>query len=157
MTSILSSMRFVNSLPPVANAFAGTVYPISVNMATVGRLAFLVVKGVGTTGTTTITVLAGSDKSPTLSVAVPFRYKRVAADNVTVQNAPTQATSAGFTTTAGSSDLYVIEIDTKDLASSGYSYAHILMVESVASPVVGCVVALATDMRFADSTTDIID
>lgn len=155
MQHFLEKFRYVNALAPVADAFSGTVYPTGINLKQIGRLAFLVVKGVGTTGTTTITVVAGDDASPNNETAVAFHYRRIAADNTTI-GAVTAATTTGFTTTAGSGDMYIIEIDAKAIASSGYTYAHLKMVESVNAAVIGCVIALATDLRYADDTSDIV-
>ena len=76
MTHILEQFRFVNALAPVADAFSGTVYPTGFNMKAAGRIAWLVVKGVGATGTSTITVLAGSDTSPISETAVEFYYQQ---------------------------------------------------------------------------------
>ena len=155
MTHFLDSFRFVKALAPVANAFAGTVYPDGVNTSGIGRLLFLVGKGVGTTGTTTIQVVAGDDNSPLNESAIPFTYRRIATDNTTI-GAVTAATSSGFLTTAGSGDTYLIEVDAQALAASGYKYAHLKMVEGTASAVIGCVYALGTDLRYADNTSDIV-
>jgi len=155
MTHILEQFRFVNALAPVADAFSGTVYPTGFNMKAAGRIAWLVVKGVGATGTSTITVLAGSDTSPISETAVEFYYRRIAANNTTV-GAVTAATTSGFVTTAGSSDMYIVEVDAKKLAASGYAYAHLKLVESVDSPVLGTVIAMATDLRYADETSDVV-
>jgi hypothetical protein len=155
MTHILENFRFVNALAPVADAFAGTVYPTGFNMKDAGRIAWLVVKGVGTTGTSTVTVLAGDTTSPQTETAVEFTYRRIAANNTTI-GAVTAATTAGFVTTAGTGDMYIVEIDSRKLAASGYAYAHLKLVESVDSPVLGTVIAIATDLRFADATSDVV-
>lgn len=155
MLHIADGFRFINALPPAANNFASTVYPAGVNIAGIGRLAFIIQKGVGTTGTTTVTVLAADDASHTNSSAIPFTYRRIASNNTTI-GAVTVATSTGFTTTAGSSDLYVIEVDAQALAATGYKYAFLKMVESAASAVLGGVIAFGTDLRYADDTSDVV-
>lgn len=155
MTHFLERFRFVNALAPIADAFSGTVYPAGVNLAQIGRLCFIIQKGVGTLGTSTITVVAGDDNSPTNESAVPFTYRRVGSDNTTI-GAVTPATTAGFTTTAGSGDLYIVEIDAQALAASGYKYALLKAVESVNDPVLGGVIAIGTELRFADDTSDIV-
>lgn len=155
MLRLIENARFVNALAPVADAFASTVYPAGINLANYEDLTFVVQKGVGATGTSTIQVVAGDDASPANESAIPFNYRRIPSDNIT-PGAVTAATSAGFVTTAGSSDAYVIEINAKALAASGYKYAHLKMVESVNDPVLGSVLAIATGPRFADSTVDIV-
>ncbi len=86
---------------------------------------------------------------------MPFTYRRIPTNNIT-PGAVTAATSAGFATTAGSGDTYIIEINAKALAASGYKYAHLKMVEVVASAVVGSVMAVITGPRYADNTADIV-
>lgn len=152
--NMIESLRFVDSLAPVADAFSGTVTK-GINVAGIGRAMFLIVKGVGTTGTSTVTVLAGDNATPSNSTAVEFVYRRIPANNVT-PGAVTQATTAGFTTTAGSGDMYLIEVDASALAASGYKYAHVKLVESVDSPVLGCIIAIGGDLRYADDTSDIV-
>ena len=84
-----------------------------------------------------------------------FHYRRIPSNNIT-PGAVTAATTAGFLTTAGSGDSYIIEIDAQALAASGYAYAHLKMVEGTASGVLGCVIAMCTDLRYADETSDIV-
>lgn len=151
----LEQCRFVNALAPIADAFAGTVYPAGVKVAEIGRACFIVQKGVGTTGTSTLTILAGDDASPLNETAVAFHYRRVQSDNTTI-GAVTAATSAGFDTTAGSGDMYILEIDTQALAASGYKYVHLKAVEVTNSPVLLSVLFIGTELRYADSTADIV-
>ena len=58
-------------------------------------------------------------------------------------------------TTAGSSDLYFVEVDNKALAASGYKRACLKMVESVNDPVVGAIVAVLGQPRFVPTGADI--
>lgn len=155
MKLLLENLRVVNALPPVANAFAGTVYPTGINISGIGKLFFIIQKGVGTTGTTTVQVVAGDDGSPLTESAVTFNYQRIASNNTTI-GAVTKATTSGFLTTAGSSDTYIIEVDAQALASSGYKYAHLKMVEGTASAVLGGVIALAADLANSPNTADIV-
>lgn len=151
----LEHCRFVNALAPIADAFAGTVYPTGVNMSQAGWIMWVIQKGVGTTGTSTVTVVAGDTGSPLTETAVPFYYRRIQSNNTTI-GAVTAATSTGFTTTAGSGDMYLVWIDAKALANSGYKYAHLKLVESADDAVVGSVLAMAGGLRFADDTSDIV-
>ena len=155
MFHFLEKCRFVNALAPIADAFAGTVYPTGINLSQVGRLAFVIQKGVGTTGTSTITVVAGDTGSPLTETAIPFHYRTVGSNNTTI-GAVTAATTSGFVTTAGSGDMYIIEIDAQALAASGYKYAHLKAVESDDDAVLAGVLAIGTDLRYADDTSDIV-
>jgi hypothetical protein len=155
MRSFLETFRFVNALAPVADAFSGTVYPAGVNMKGIARGCFIVQKGVGVLGTSTITLLASSDNNHAASQAIEFTYRQIGADNKTI-GAVTKATTAGFVTTAGSGDMYAIEFDAKALAASGYKYVQLKAVESVNDPVLLSVLFIGTDQRFADDTSDIV-
>lgn len=155
MTHILEQFRFVNALAPIADAGAGTVYPTGVNCKGIGRIAWIIQKGVGTTGTSTIQVVAGDTTSPLNETAVPFHYRKISSDNATI-GAVTAVAAAGVDTIAGSGDMYLVEVDAKALAASGYAYAHLKLTEVANSPVLFGVIALATDLRYADDTSDIV-
>lgn len=154
--TMLEHCRFVNALAPIDDAFAGTVYPAGVNLAEYGRVCFVIQKGVGTTGTSTITVVAGDTASPLTESAVPFHYRRIQSNNTTIGAVTAATAAAGFVTTAGSGDMYIIDLDAKALAASGYKYAHLKAVESVDAAVLLSVLAIAYNPRFADSTSDIV-
>lgn len=134
----------------VADAFAGTVYSDVLSMKDHGRARFLVHWGVGATGTSTITVEACDDVTPSNTSAIPFRYRRtVAAAN---PGAITAATSAGFATTAGSNQVYEVEVDAAELLASGYGYVRLKAVEVVPSARLGGILALMERPRHAGST-----
>jgi hypothetical protein len=141
--------HLIKGLDPVADAFAGTVTSDVVNMKGSGNVVFIVYKGVGTTGTSTVTVEACSDVTPSATSAVPFKYRAITSGDT--PGALTDATSSGFATTAGSSQVYVIEVDNKALADSGYNYVRLKMVEVVDSPVVGAILVLLNQPRYGQS------
>lgn len=146
----LEQVHLVKGLDPVADAFDGTVRSDVVNLKNYGKVVFLVYKGVGTTGTSTITIEASDDVTPSNTTAVAFAYRR-ACNSGDAQGTVTQATTAGFTTTAGSSEFYIVEIDAQDLAASGYHYASLKAVESVNSPVLAGIAILMLEPRNGNS------
>jgi hypothetical protein len=91
---------------PVADAFAGTIYTDVVSLSEYEEALFTLYWGVGTTGTTLVTVESCDDFTPTNQEAVEYEYKRVSAGETNTKW--TAVTSAGFTTTAGSHQAYVI-------------------------------------------------
>src|SRR5687768_1193730 len=117
-SNLAQKVHFVKGLDPVADAFAGTVGSDIVNMSGYSGVTFVVHKGVGTTGTSTLTVEACDDVSASNTTAIPFRYKAITSGDT--EGALTAATTAGFTTTAGSSQVYVIEVDAEELGDTGY-------------------------------------
>ena len=155
MNKILSEevLHFVKGLDPVADAFDGTVYSDVVDARNYGTTHFIVFKGVGTTGTSTITVQACDDIVPTTRSAVAFRSRRCA-NSADTAGALTARTSAGFDTTAGSSELYVIEVDNTALAAAGYGYVQLKMVEVVNSPVVGCILVAMGNARYPSASQE---
>lgn len=151
----LSEMHhFVKGIDPVADAFSGTVTTEVVNMKNYGRVTWVIYKGVGLTGTSTITVEACSNKAASVVSAVPFKYRAITTGDT--MGALLDATAAGFTTTAGSSQLYVVGIDEEALAASGYNYVRLKAVEVVDSPVLGGILCITSQPRFDSADTAIV-
>ncbi len=148
---MLEKLHFVKGIDPVADAFAGTKYSDVVNMAKYNKAMFIVYKGVGTTGVSTITVQACDNTTPSNRTAIPFYYKEITSDDT--QGALKAATTSGFSTTAGSSQIYAVEIDGRALASTGYGYVQLKMVESVDDPVLGGILIILGEPRYAEDVT----
>lgn len=142
----LESIQVVNALPPVADAFDSTVYSDILTLKGHERALFLIQKGVGTTGTSTITIEASDDFAGSNVAAVPFRYRRIA--TIDVAGAVTEATTAGFTTTAGSNDMYLIEVDAIEIGKTGYANVRLKAVEVANSPVLLGIVAMLIGGRW---------
>lgn len=138
--------HIVKGLDAVADAFSGTVYSDVVHMAEYAVARFIVHKGVGATGTSTLTVEACDDAAGNNPTAVPFKYQKyTGADDL--PGAVTAAAAAGFATTAGSSQLYVIEVDSQALGSQGW--VRLKAVEVVDSPVLGGILIELLGPRYA--------
>lgn len=146
-------VHYVKGIDPVAD-FGDTVqYSQGVNVKGYSKAQFIVFKGVGTTGTSTLTVVAGDTivtpgtAGPTTATAIPFHYKAVTSTDI--EGAYTAATTAGFTTTAGSSQLYIIEVDVENMGQSGDQYVYLKMTEVANSPVLGGVLIALFGARYA--------
>ena len=150
--TVPSDLHFVKGLDPVADAFDGTKYTDIIEVGGDG-IAFLIYKGVGTTGTSVITVEASSNVSAGAVAAVPFWYKRVGETD----SGWTAATTSGFTTTAGSSDMYLIAAPKDVFGSSGYTYARLKAVESANDPVLAGIVAFVYGLRYSPQPVSLID
>jgi hypothetical protein len=146
---ISEKVKLVTGLAPAANVFAGTVYTDIVSLAQYERALFLIEKGVGTTGTATITVEACSDNSGTGATAIAFKYRRntAAGSPIDVLGAVTAASTSGFTTTAASNDMYTVEVQSSDLPD-GKPWVRLKSVEVVASAVAGAVYILLDNGRY---------
>lgn len=134
----VDNSHFVNALAPVADAFAGTATSDVIKVDGNG-IEFMVIRGVGATGTSTLTVLACDDVTPTTTAAVPFWYKEITSDPGDTDW--TLATAAGLATTAGSNAMFRIWVPADLIGQNGYNYAQLQAVEVVDSPVIGSILA----------------
>ncbi len=140
-------LHFFRGIDPVADAFAGTAYSDIASLKHFRRIAWLIAVGSGGTGTSTVTVEACDDNSPTTTSAVPFHYRVLTGTSPDVPGTLTACANTGFTLTAGGFQMYLVEIDVQALLASGYAYARLKLVESVNSPVNGCVIGVLADPR----------
>lgn len=146
--------HLAKGIDPVADAFSGTVASDVIDVQ--GKALWgLIYKGVGATGTSTITVLACSNTTPSATTAVAFWYRACTTGDT--WGAWTAATAAGFTTTAGSSQLYQIYCASDVIAATGYHYAEIQAVEVVDSPVLGGILLGVFDPVFLPTNASMID
>lgn len=143
----------VKGLDPVADAFAGTVRSDVASVRGCHAVTFLVYKGVGATGTSVVTVSACDDFVPTTRTAIPFRSRACTTGDT--WGPLTAQTTAGFTTTAGSSQMYAIEVDVDDIeaAAPGFEHVELTLTESVDSPVVGAIVIILHELRHPRAVT----
>ncbi|MCR4443214.1 MAG: hypothetical protein QHH10_13150 [Peptococcaceae bacterium] len=142
----------VNALPPAADAFAGTVVTDVINLKNWEHVSFLIQCGAGAVGTSTITVEACDDTTPTNTVAIPFTYQEcISGDTFSEVK---QADETGFTTTAAANKVYKIELDAQALAKSGYSYVRLKTVEVTDDPVAGGVMAILSGGRYVQEVCD---
>lgn len=149
---LMERLQLVKGIDPVADAFSGTVYSDVVDVSEFHRLAFVAFIGVGDTGTSTLTVQACDDTTPSNRTAIPFRYREIlTGDTGDTEGAITDAASTGFVTTAGSSKIVVVEIDESALAATGYRYAQLKAVEVTNSPVLGGILVIGEKKRQSSS------
>jgi hypothetical protein len=132
--------RAVQGLPPVADALSGTVYS-DVVKCDGGKMVFILQRGVGVTGKSTITVEACDDTTPSNTAAIAFKHKAI--DGSDVEGALTEAAATGYEMTAGSNLIDIIEVDPARLAEKRYSYCRLKAVEATDSPVLAGILILA--------------
>ena len=97
MTELMESLRFAKGIDPVADAFTGTVYSDVYSLRDYGRILFVIYVGVGATGTSTLTVEACDDVTPTNTTAIAFWSREITSGDT--EGAITRQAAAGFTTT----------------------------------------------------------
>lgn len=141
MNLLMEELRFAKGIDPVADAFAGTVYSDVYSMRGYGNILFVIYAGVGATGTSTLTVEACDNVTPSNQTAIVFWYREMTATDV--EGAITKATTAGYITTAGSSKIILVEAKAADVAAAsvnsltGNQFVRLKAVESVDNPVLG--------------------
>ena len=136
-------MHFVNGIVAVADAFAGTVVSTLVSLKNNKTAVFVIHKGAGATGTSTITVEAADDNVPTTTQAIPFKYQEILTDDT--HSVLKSATATGFATTAGANQKYIIYANSSDVGVDDYNYCRVKAVEVVDSPVLGGIIAILTE------------
>ena len=142
---------------PVADSLAGTIYTDVVCMKKYHTCYFILSWGVGTTGTTLLTIEACDDFDASTTSAISYEYKRVSAGET--NTAWTAATSSGFTTTAGSHQAYVIKVMSEDLPqASGVTYENVRLkgVEQANAAVLGGCLIMMADPRYNEETLDAV-
>lgn len=137
--------HIVNALAPDADVFSGTVYTDIISMRNAREIEFVVQKGVGTTGTSTITVEASDDVSGSNVTAIPFKYQSCTTGDTFGDI--TDATTAGFTTSAGSNQMYRIYVDGSELGDTGYEFVRLKAVEVANDPVDAGILAILKGLR----------
>jgi hypothetical protein len=136
---LMERLQFITGKDPVADAFAGTVSSDVVDMSEFSRIVFLLHIGVGATGTSTITVEACDDVTPSNTTAVPFFYR---IDHVGDEGVIAAAAATGFATTAGSSKIVAVEVREDALADTNFQFVRLKAVEVVDSAVLGGILIL---------------
>jgi len=139
--------HIVKGLDAVADAFAGTITSDVISAKHYHVVRFILHKGVGATGTSTLTIEACDNAAGNNPVAVPFSYQAyTGADDI--PGAVINATTAGFTTTAGSSQLYVLEVESQRIPAAK-PWVRLKAVEVVDSPVLGGILIELLTPRYA--------
>lgn len=141
----VETFRAVNALVPDADALAGTVTTDEIRLAGCSEVVFVLSKGAGALGTSTLTIEVCDDVSGTNATAVPFLY-RVSTDSGETYGDLTEATTAGFTTTAGANQTIQLWAPLNAAVSSEQKpFIRMKSVEVVDDPVDAGVVALLLD------------
>ena len=150
---INGDVHFVKGLDPIADFNNGAVTSDIIEVMGDG-IGFLYYKGVSAgADAAVITVTSSSDTAAAATTAVPFWYKKVD----TTDSGWTAATTAGFTITSGSSQLYEIRAPRDVFAKTGHKYARLLCTEGADHAVVGCIVAYVYGLRYAPQPVSLID
>ena len=141
----------IKALAPAADRWNTNPITDAISMANHNKLTFLVYQSGGTTGNATLTLLASTDSAASGAEAVPFRYRKMTTGASDVLGAVTNATTAGFATTANEDSIYEVEVDSSALPETK-PWVHMLCTETTNDPVNGAVIALLSEPRYAGIT-----
>ncbi len=142
---LLQNAKFQSGITPSADVFSGDPGTDVFNMRDYKHILFILHTGTAV-GTTVITVESCDNTTPTTKTAIAFRYKKVTTPDV--ESDTTQATTAGFTTTATGPDLYMIEVDDSELSGTD-KYVRLKTDEDDSTATVGSIIAIQTGAKFA--------
>lgn len=143
---------------PLADQFDSGIKSDVVCMEKYNKAYFLIYWGVTTGGTITLTltVVPCDDASMSATTtAIPFRSKRI----TTPDTNTAWAASSSLLTTAGVSQLYVIEVNAEDLpVVSGvkYEYCYLNIAETTNDPALGGIIVIMDEPRYAQDTSELV-
>lgn len=144
---IFSQTHFINvGLAAAADSLTGTKSTDIVNTEHFSRVTFILMRAVGTTGTSTLTVEACSTNSGTGAEAVAYK-SRTGAETGAALGALTDRAAAGYATVAGSNQIDVIEVDAAVLPD-GKPFVRLTMVEVVDDPVLAGVLTILSGAAY---------
>lgn len=150
---LLFDKQIINGLYPKADAFDTSMTTDFASLANYRKATFLIHTGVATGGTAngTVTVLASAVAAGTNPTAISFKY-RICASSTSVDTwgALTDATSSGFSMTAGSNYLYEIEVLAEEIEAqiAGKPFVALKVTEVTNDPVVAGVLIVLSDARY---------
>lgn len=153
--SLMERLQLIKVLDPVADAFDSTPTTEVIDMSEFLRILFIVHAGVGATGSSTFTVEACSNVTPSAVAAIPFLYREITTGDT--EGAIALAATTGVVNTVGSSRFFCAEVREDALASTGYRYVRLKAVESVNSPVLAGILALGEKKNQRAIATSAID
>lgn len=141
---------------PLADQFDSGIDSDIVSMAKYNKCYFLLYWGVGATHTLTLTAVPCDDATPSnTTTAITFRYKIITAPDTNAA----WTSSASLVTTAGSSQMYVIEVSGDDLplvSGVKYEYIKLNIAETTDAAALGGIITIMDEPRFAEDTTDTV-
>ena len=142
--SLLQQVKYVKAIDPVADYTSGDVETDIFSMKNWSSITFFVYKGVGTTGTATVTIQACSTITPTATDDIAFRYSSNTATDVIGDLTDVAAT--GVTITAGSSQIWAFTVNADELTND-YEFVRMVLTEVDSTAVLGGVMAVLSGGR----------
>lgn len=134
-----------HALAPDADRFASSASTDRIRHPGTGNLFFLVITGVGTTGTQTLTVNCYAAASGGAGTAIAYEYKTVTTGlDFDTAGGYSTATTSGITPAAGSTKATLIKVR-YDQVTADKPFVELTATEVADDPVDACVVAFCDD------------
>jgi len=122
-----------------------------VNMRNHNKVVFIIHWGVGATGINKFTVEACDDVSASNTTAIPFHYRQLTAGSDPGAVTAVAVAATGFSNTAASNQVIMIEVSAEDVRATGYQYVRCYADETTDSPLLGGILILLLDPIFANN------
>ncbi len=158
MQRFMEDHKVVNSIIPVADAFATDVETDEVNMENWNHCTWLVITGAnGSADEPKFLVESCSDASASNNTAIAFDYTATTGPSLLSRQDwadYSRKTSAGFQTNTASAVglMHCIEIDAAELSSTDgiqHEFVRLLVEESGTSGITACVISILSQPRHA--------
>jgi len=147
--------KVIKGISAAADFIAGGVASDVILARDFKKVVFIAQFVGGTTGKGTMTVQATAANTTSSPTAIPFKYSRVANGAVEGQGALTAATEAGVQSTPAENQIFIIEVDPRDLPDAK-PYVHLAISEDVNDPVTGFVLALLGEPRYKPTFPNVL-
>lgn len=143
--------KVVSLLGPTADYNGSTLDSAAFSLANYELGTILLAHKGGTTGKSTLTVLASTSNAGAGATAIPFNYRRKTTGASAVWGAITAATAAGIDTVPAEDTQIEIFIHSAELPDGKY-FVNLHCVEAVNDPVTGCIIAICSKPRYSAIT-----
>lgn len=141
----------VSLLGPTADYNGSALTSDAVNLGKAEALSIFVMHKGGTTGKSTLTVVASSDAAATGATAIPYMYRRKTTGASAVWGDAAEVAATGIETVPGEDTMIEIFVRSEDLPE-GKPFVHLGGAEGANDPVVGAVFAVLHKPRFAGAS-----
>lgn len=149
---LLEKIHWIGGIAPDADAFAGTVNTDVFEVQGEGAV-FIIFAGTNGGGDSDVTAQACSDADGNNATAVRFYYK----SSTTFDTWGDWASATEITTPTDSNWMKMIYVPAAELASEGYGYVRLHLVEDTAAAVDACVLAGVVNPRYVEQPESLID
>ena len=154
---MVPGFHVINALSPVADAFATEKDTDIVDAGVGDGVLFIIHTGVASAAaTSTLTVEASSTIGAGATAVVPFVYRECLATDV--WGDWTAATTTGYLATmTASNGMWMVYVDSAEIAEEGYRYVRLSTDEGSGGAVVGGVLAIIINPRYSVANESALD